>query len=482
MNLTHSRMRGSALFPASPRPKAGAMSETYEPAHATGDTALPRGRGPAPTPSAAVAPRPLDRVSAPTPVPGAGPEPDPGGAPGALSTAEPVAGAGPRSGARGWLAVLSIAVGIFSVVTTEMLPVGLLTSIGTTLHVSDGTAGLAMTLPGLVAALAAPLLAVFVGRLDRKKVLCALMALLAAANVLSALAPNFAVLLTARVLVGLSIGGVWSIAAGLAVRLVPERAVAAATSVIFSGIAVASVLGVPAGTLIGDLADWRAAFWVMSALALAVLVAMAVVLPPLPTTQSIRLRELPVLLRNPTLRIGLVTTALLVTGHFGAYTYVRPVLEQVSGVGSGLISTLLLVYGVAGIAGNFLAGARAQRDPRGALMVLSALLSTAVVVVAVIGESTPGAVVLLVVWGLAYGGVSVSAQAWMFRAAPAAREVGSALFVSVFNLAISLGALLGGRAADGIAVSSVLWFGGALAVLALVNLWVFGKRVMPRQA
>ncbi|MER0245356.1 MFS transporter [Streptomyces sp. HSW2009] len=458
------------------------MSETHEPAPRAADPAPAHGTGPAPAASLTTPPRTPTRT--PPHAPGSTPAAPPAaaheqGADGAAGEAghDPAS----RAGARSWLAVLSVAVGIFSVVTTEMLPVGLLTSIGSSLHVSDGTAGLAMTLPGLVAAVAAPLLAVLVGRLDRKYVLCALMGLLAVANLVSALAPNFAVLLTARVLVGLSIGGVWSIAAGLAARLVPERSVAAATSVIFSGIAVASVLGVPVGTLIGDLADWRAAFWVIAALALAVLAAMAVLLPPLPATQPTSLREMPGLLRNPGLRIGLLVTGLLVTGHFGAYTYVRPVLEEVSGVGSGLISTLLLVYGVAGIAGNFLAGARAGRDPRGALMVLSALLTTAVVLLALVGGSTPGAAVLLVVWGLAYGGVSVSAQSWMFRAAPAAREVGSALFVSVFNLAIALGALLGGRAADGIAVSSVLWFGGVLAVLALANLWLLGKRVMPRQ-
>ncbi|MBB5935722.1 MFS transporter [Streptomyces zagrosensis] len=448
------------------------MPQTPKRSHLTSASATPHVPQPTPAASATADPHTPDHATAPGPDSRTPPH---------ERTAVGASDAGERATVRSWLAVLTVAIGIFSVVTTEMLPVGLLTSIGSSLHISDGMAGLAMTLPGLVAAVAAPLLAVTIGRLDRKRVLCALMVLLIGANLLSAIAPTFSILLIARVLVGLSIGGVWSIAAGLAVRLVPERSVPAATSVIFSGIAVASVLGVPAGTLIGDLADWRAAFWVMAALALAILVAMVVLLPPLPANQSIRLRELPALLRNPTLRVGLITTALLVTGHFGAYTYIRPVLEEVSGVGSGLISTLLLVYGVAGIAGNFLAGARAGRDPRGTLMLLSALLTVAVVLIAVVGDSTPGVIVLLVVWGLAYGGVSVSAQGWMLRAAPQAREVGSALFVSVFNLAIALGALLGGRAADGIAMPSVLWFGGALAVLALANLWVFGGRVMPRQ-
>ncbi|CAM5576186.1 MULTISPECIES: MFS transporter [Streptomyces] len=381
-----------------------------------------------------------------------------------------------RSPLRAWAAVVAVAVGTFSVVTTEMLPVGLLTSIGSALGVSDGTAGLAMTVPGLVAAFAAPLLTVTVGRFDRRLVLCGLMGLLAVANLLSALAPGFAVLLFARVLVGVSIGGVWSIAGGLAVRLVPERSVGHATTLIFSGIAVASVLGVPIGTLIGDLVHWRIAFAAIAALSLAVAAAMAVTLPPLPTAGTIRLREVPGLFRNVRLRTGLITTSLLVTGHFGAYTYLRPVLEDVAGVGTGLISTLLLAYGVAGIAGNFLCGTTAHRDPRRTLMVIFTLLAAAELLIPVAGATTAGAAALLLVWGLAYGGVSVTCQTWVLHAAPDAREAASALFVGVFNVAIALGALLGGRAADGIAVPSVMWFGGALVVLALATMALFGSR------
>lgn len=395
---------------------------------------------------------------------------------GASGSAAPGAAAPAHSPLRAWLAVVAVAFGTFSVVTTEMLPVGLLTSIGSALRVSPGTAGLAMTVPGLVAAVAAPLLAVTVGRLDRRLVLCGLLALLAAANLASALAPSFAVLLLARVLVGVCIGGVWSLAAGLAVRLVPEKSAGHATSLIFSGIAVASVLGVPVGTLIGDLLHWRAAFAGMGALALATAAALAVTLPPLPATETIRLREVPGLFRNARLRVGLITTALLVTGHFGAYTYVRPVLEDVSGVRTELISTLLLAYGVAGIAGNFLAGATAHRDPRRTLMVIFTALATAVLLVPVAGGTLGGAVTLLVLWGLAYGGVSVTSQTWVLHAAPDTREAASALFVGVFNIAISLGALLGGRAADGIALVGVMWFGGALAVLALAHVAIFGRR------
>ncbi|MFI8927628.1 MFS transporter [Streptomyces sp. NPDC053474] len=365
------------------------------------------------------------------------------------------------------LSVVAVAAATFSVVTTEMLPVGLLTSLASGLGVSDGTAGLTVTLPGVVAALAALLLPVAVRGADRRAVLCGLMLLLGAANLLSALAPSFEVLLVARIVVGLCIGGVWAVAASLAVRLVRAESVGRATAVIFSGIAVASVLGVPAGTFLGELASWRWAFGAVSALGLGVAVLLAVVLPALPPSEPVRLGVFPGLLHLPRLRVGLIAVALLVVGHFAAYTYVRPVLERVPGVGAGLISGLLLCYGVAGVAGNFLGGAFAARDPRRTLLLITAGLAAVVLLLVPAGSSLPASVALLVAWGLAYGGVSVSSQNWVMAAAPQAREAASALFAGIFNTAIALGALLGGRVADGLGATDVLWLGGGLAVLAL---------------
>ncbi|MET9417512.1 MFS transporter [Streptomyces klenkii] len=367
----------------------------------------------------------------------------------------------------GWPAVAAVAAGTFSVVTSEMLPVGLLTPIGSGLGVPAGTAGLTMTVPGLVAAVAAPAVPAAARRLDRRWVLVGLMGLLAVANLLSAAAPHIAVLVALRVLVGLCIGGVWAVAAGLAVRLVPERSVGPATSLVFSGIAVASVLGVPAGTLAGGLGGWRVAFAAVGALSLAVAAALALLLPPLPPERAVRPAEVAGLLRVPGVRAGLLVVLLLVTGHFAGYTFVRPVLERASGAGAGLISGLLLAYGVAGVAGNFLAGTAAARRPRRALLVISAALAVVVPAMSVPagGVLVPG--VLVVGWGLAYGGVSVATQGLLTAAAPAAREAASALFVSAFNAAIALGALLGGRAVDAVSLPAALWLGGLLVAGAL---------------
>ncbi|WP_233159443.1 MFS transporter [Pseudonocardia sp. MH-G8] len=362
-----------------------------------------------------------------------------------------------------------VTAGIFTVVTSEMLPVGLLTPMAAALGVSEGTAGQTLTTTGLVAAVAAPLVVPALGRLDRRRALVALMALLAAANLLAAWSPGFAVMTLARVLVGVAMGGVWSLAAGLAVRLVPAAAAGRATATIFSGIAVASVLGVPAGTFLGELAGWRAAFVVVGVLAAVVAIATAAALPALPAERAVPLRGVLALLGDPRVATGLLVVALLVVGHFGAYTYVRPVLEQVGGMGAPLIGTLLLVYGVAGVLGNFVAGAAAARSARRTLAGLAGLLAAAVVLLA-LAPSVPGAAVALVVWGLAYGGVSVTAQNWMMAAAPQARESVSSLFAGVFNAAIALGALGGGLVVDGFGPPAVLVWGAVLALAALAAL------------
>ncbi|PAU46222.1 MFS transporter, partial [Streptomyces albireticuli] len=368
-------------------------------------------------------------------------------------------------------AVVAVAAGTFSVVTTEMLPVGLLTPIGEDLGVSAGTAGLTMTVPGLVAAVAAPVVTRLAGRLDRRWVLVGLMGLLTAANLLSAAATGIGVLVALRVLVGVCIGGVWAIAAGLAVRLVPERQVGPATSLIFSGIAVASVLGVPAGTMAGAAGGWRTAFLSMGAVALAVTAALAALLPPLPPpSPEAADRSGSVLgpLRAAPVRVGLLVVLLLVTGHFAGYTFVRPLLERVPGTDAGLIGGLLVAYGVAGVAGNFLAGYTVARRPRTTLLLIAAALAAVMPALAVAGGGAVGATVLVMLWGLAYGGVSVATQNRLMAAAPPGTGEGvSALFVSVFNVAIALGALVGGRVVDASSPAGAAWTGGALALLAV---------------
>ncbi|MFE2325613.1 MFS transporter [Streptomyces sp. NPDC059385] len=404
------------------------------------------------------------------------PSPDletpPGSAPVAGTAPAPAPGPAPAAW-KGWAAVFAVALGIFCLITSELLPVGLLTPVAADLGVSDGTAGLMVTVPGLIAGFCAPLVTVGAGRLDRRHVLCVLLALMTVANLAAVLAPNFTVLLTARLLVGVSVGGFWAIAGGLAGRLVPARHVGRATALVFSGVPTASVLGVPAGTLLGELGGWRTAFAAVCGLGVVTLAALLLFLPPLPPTQFVAFRELPALLRrNRAVRAGVIVTFLVVTGQFAAYTFVRPILQDVSGIGADRVSMLLLGYGLAGVAGNFLAGAR---DAYRNLLLISAFLTLILALIAVLPGAVAGTT-LLVAWGLVYGGVSVSVQKWMIKAAPTAAEAASSLMVAMFNLAIAAGALFGGLAVDHLSVPAAPLGGAALMLFAAVTVWATAIR------
>ncbi|MEU1665601.1 MFS transporter [Streptomyces sparsogenes] len=365
-----------------------------------------------------------------------------------------------------WLAVTTVALGTFLLVTAEQLPIGLLTAVGSALSVSEGTAGLMVTVPSLVAAVSAPLVPILVGGMDRRLLLLGLMGLMTLANTASALAPDFVVLVGSRVLVGVAIGGFWAVAGGLAVRLVPTEDVPRATAIIFGGVGAANVFGVPLGTLVGDLTGWRIAFTSLSALALVVLIALLAVLPPLAAPQPIRPRLLAEQFRNPGVRVGILATFLIVTGHFSAYTFVSPALQKLSGIDERLVGPLLFGFGLAGMAGNFAAGAALARRTHRTVQVIAVSLAAAMPLFLLLGRTSVGGAVLLIVWGLAYGGVSVGLQTWMIKAAPDAVEAASSLWVAVFNLAIGLGALVGGVIVDTLALQGVLWLGGACALAA----------------
>ncbi|WAI82007.1 MULTISPECIES: MFS transporter [Achromobacter] len=367
-----------------------------------------------------------------------------------------------------WLAVTAVGLATFSVVTTEMLPVGLLTPIADALDTSTGTAGLMISLPALLAALFAPLVVIASGGMDRRKILYGLLGLLVIANMASALAPSWGWMLAARVLVGFCMGGIWAIAGGLAARLVPGHAIGLATSIIFGGVAAASVLGVPLGALIGDFAGWRWAFGGMALLSGLVLALHLAVIPALPVANSATLRQFGDQLANRKLQVGLMLTLLLVAGHFMAFTFVRPLLQSVSGFDAQWIGALLFAYGIAGILGNFLAGVVAARRTVLTLMVIALGLLMTPMLFLTVGGSNLGGGVALLAWGLAYGGVSVGLMTWMMHAAPRAIEIATALYVGAFNIGIALGSWSGGQIVDGFGLIASLWLAGGFAATALL--------------
>ena len=385
-----------------------------------------------------------------------------------------VAASNAAAPAASWTAVGAIGVGAFALVSSEFLPVGLLPQIARELHISTGQAGLMVTVPGFAAAIAAPLTLAFAGRLDRRHVLCALLVLLALANLTVTLAGSFAMVLLGRTLLGVAIGGFWTVGGSLGPRLRPDAA-AKASSLIFAGVSVGTVAGVPLGTLLGNLLGWRMAFAGATTVAVAVLGLLLLALPPVPAQGSRSLASVPALLALPKIRIGMAAVLLMFAGQFASYTYIAPYLLGHKGLAAALIGPILFGYGAAGLAGNLLGGWAAGRSVRGALAATAALMGGAVLLLLVSGPGLP-ALAPVLLWGLAFGMLPIAMQSWLFSAAPDRLEAVSALFTFSGQAAIGIGALLGGLVADRVGLTGAMGLGAAAGLLTLLLVALTGRR------
>ncbi|WIE68610.1 MFS transporter [Curtobacterium sp. MCLR17_054] len=377
---------------------------------------------------------------------------------------------------RGWLSVTSVALGSFVLVLSEFLPIGLLPAIADDLDVGIGTAGLMVVATGLVGAVAAPVVTVLTSRLDRRVVLVSLTVLLVVADGLAAIAPSFWVLLIARMLLGVGIGGFWAIGAGIAGRLVRPELTIRATSLITAGVSVATVVSLPLGALVSSLASWRLGFVIGGALGVVALVLQLAMLPRIPAQQRVRFATLGSLLRVPRARVGLIAAAFVFAAQFAAYTYIAPYLQQLVGVGPDTVTIALLVFGVAGIVGNFAAGFTLDRSVLATIGASKFVLAAAVVLLPLLAHSVAGVFVLLVVWGLVWGALPLGMQTWMSTASSAGSETGLALFVTTIQLAIAAGSVLGGAAVSSFGLAADFWLAGGVAIVGAVVLVAMGLR------
>lgn len=376
-----------------------------------------------------------------------------------------------------WSAVATLGVGAFALVTAEFLPAGLLPRIAQELALTDGQAGLMITIPGGVAACSALMTMSIAKRFDRRRVLLALLALLVVSDALVACASSLSVLLLGRVALGVAVGGFWTVGVSLGPRLRPD-AVGRATAIVFSGVTLGTVAGVPLGTLVGGWFGWRVAFAVSAALALLIVATLMRLLPSIPAGPSAGLANIPVLLKRPKVRFGLVASVFIFTGQFAAYTYIAPFLIQVSGIGTAVLSGCLLAYGIAGVGGNLVCGWLAERSVQVAILGTSLLLAGAVTLLLFTGGHPSLALLTLVAWGFGFGMLPIAMQSWIFRAAPDALESAAALFVATAQVAVGVGAWLGGVAADRYGIRSAFWVGAAFTMAGAV--WVLAMFLQRR--
>ncbi|GAA0384311.1 MFS transporter [Microbispora corallina] len=375
----------------------------------------------------------------------------------------------PLSPFRSWLGVAVITASLFVFVTTELMPVGLLTPVSRSLDITVGVAGLMVTLYGVSAGLGVPFIVAWTRRVNRRVLLSALLAILAVGNLITSISPNYPLVLTARLIMGFANGVFWAIGVSMAMRLVPGRLASRASAVALSGISIATVVGIPLGTLLESLTDWRTTFLIWSGLGALVLLAVIIVVPSLPSENAVSVREvfgLPI--RNVRLRVVLFAVVLYVLGHFGAYTFIRPFIEQNSSTSSRFFTVLLIIYGVGGAAGNFIAGYTVTKNLRGSFAVACTGLVAALLLLLTIGHTQAGLIFSLILWGVSFGAANLCQINVTLAAAPDTFEAAMSLNTLAYNTSIALGALFGGLFADHLGVDSVFWYGVVLTAASVL--------------
>jgi MFS transporter, DHA1 family, inner membrane transport protein len=367
-------------------------------------------------------------------------------------------------------ALIALALGAFGIGTTEFVAIGLLPDVARDFHVSVPTAGWIVTGYALGVLAGAPLMSVLGTRIARKQMLMLLMGIFIAGNLLTALAPSFPLLLAGRLVASLAHGAFFGIGSVVAGELVPPARKARALSLMFSGLTIANVLGVPLGTLVGNTAGWRVTFLIVAAIGVAGLAGVAALVPPLPRPEGISLRHEMRAMRNTQVVLAMVMTVFGFGGVFAAITYLSPMMTTVTGFTSTGVTWLLVLFGVGMVAGNLVGGRLADK----ALMPM--LLTTLTALAVVLGifvltahAKIPAAVTVALIGALGFATVP-PLQKRVLDQASDAPTLASALNVGAFNLGNALAAFLAGRTiAAGLGYTSASWVGAALAAAGLTT-------------
>ncbi|WP_435656513.1 MFS transporter [Brucella pituitosa] len=362
-----------------------------------------------------------------------------------------------------WFAVLSMAATSFALVSAEFLPAGLLTPMARDLGISEGTAGQVVTATASVGAVTAMLSNVLIGRLNRKIVLVGLSALAIASNILAAVATDFWLLLLGRAGLGIALSAFWALSVAVVARLVGTNATGRGMAIVTLGVSLATIAAPSMGALISDWLGWRSAMAMTAGLAALAMLLQWISLPTLPASTSNSLIDVLRLTRRRGIQLGMLAILLLMTGHFAGSVYVRPFLEQVTLLTTGPIALALLGFGIAAVIGNMAGGRMADTNIRTALVTTAALMALAALALVLWGAHIGVAFGFATLWGFAFGMAPVVLPTNLSRAAPDALEAAGSLMVTSFQIAITIGAVVGGYVVDTFGATAPLTLTAILA-------------------
>ncbi|EKP0247796.1 MFS transporter [Aeromonas veronii] len=375
-----------------------------------------------------------------------------------------------------WSAVAVMSLCVALLIAAEFMPVSLLTPIATDLGASNGMAGLAIAISGLFAVPTSLLIAPLSHRLDRRHVLIGLAVVMLTSLIVIALSPNFTVLMVARALLGIVIGGFWALATATIMRLVSSQSVPKALGILYTGNAVATAFAAPIGSYLGGLIGWRGVFWLQVPLVVINLLWMVLCLPSMHS--QARPHSAFRLMRRPNVAIAIMGVTLTFAGAFSAFTYFRPFLETRTQVDLPQLSALLLALGLAGFVGTTAASMLLRRHLYRMLRWLPLVLGAITLALLAVEHHFWSVALMLILWGALNSAIPVAWSAWITQGISDSSESGGGLMVAAIQLAITLGAAVGGWLLDSLSIRAT-FMGSALLLTAASMVVGNGSRLRP---
>lgn len=366
-----------------------------------------------------------------------------------------------------WGGVFAMTLCVFALIASEFMPVSLLTPMARDLRVSEGMAGQGIAISGAFAVLTSLSISTMAGSMNRKMLLLGLTALMAASGAIVAMAPNYFLYMLGRALIGVVVGGFWSLSAATAMRLVPSHQVPRALAIFNGGNALATVVAAPLGSYLGSVVGWRGAFFCLVPVALIAFVWQWISLPSMPPqTASADSRNAFRLLRDPKVALGMLAVSTFFMGQFALFTYLRPFLESVTRVGISTLSLILLAIGVGGFIGTTVISKFLKWNFSRTLVTIPILMALIAVALTLFGSKVAAVAALLGIWGMVATAAPVGWWSWLAITLPRDAEAGGGLMVAVVQLAIALGSTLGGLLFDSSGYHSTFIVSAAVLLLA----------------